>query len=240
MSLSRWLNIFDEGSAKNSDIVRFWWHEESENEGDKDLSFTFNTDVPKPVFDAAIARAAAHHGYGPSQCQYTAFHWRDRTLHDRGGGRISVYAERVMSFDDLSSTRSASCPILVLAVRRTKLPLYAFPCDRTQVLDNSTRIRELTLRVHKYARLVFEVGAASHHPNSENNANNMIRGMYVQVDLQALRADVHRGGHHHHHNHNQNNNNKLIHDLERTVENTIQVIFMGARPKGRVDLHAES
>jgi hypothetical protein len=217
----------------DADVAKFWWTSGPVSVDAADVR-AYRTDVPASVFDAAMQRAAAHEGYAPTSAQYKAFTVRDVTCVDFGRGDASAaHSERVMAADALPGT-----PILACLLRRTMLPIYAYPCDRTP--DDVRYVRELSLRVHRFARLVFEAHTSSPATGSssldgldgptrnDDPESTSTRGMYVQVDVDKLRNELGR-------QRVPSERAQLTEDVARTVENTIQVVLLGVRPKGRFD-----
>jgi hypothetical protein len=166
----------------------------------------YDTNIPDDQFQAALTRAARHAGYSMTKdAQHKAYLVRDLTLEDRGKGELRLSHERTLRAEELPGA-----PIVVSWLHRTRPPMSAFPCGA--LLHDVRYVRSIRLRVHSRAQLVFEVHRGADHP-----AGTVVRTIRVEVDLggdaRALARD--------------------LADVSRTVENTVQIVLMGARPRGR-------
>ena len=110
---------------------------------------------------------------------------------------------RVLRHGLIDATILPGTPLLVRRYNRAALQLPAFPHqDPIQ-----WRIRRLQLRVHNRARLLFETKRQA----DDESARDQLR-VRLEIDLGMLK-DTEKA------------------DLQRTVENTIQVVLLGQRPR---------
>ena len=94
-------------------------------------------------------------------------------------------------------------PLYAVMYERNKVPLSAFSCGAE--MHDTRYVRRLSLRIHGRAKLVFDAYV--------NPGGKTVRRIYLEVSLHpnGLTADMP--------------------DLRRTVENTVQAVLMGVRPK---------
>lgn len=165
----------------------------------------YDTALPRPVFDELMSRAAQHMGYstGRGLIKLRAYHYRDLVLEDEDG------AQRVIQKRLLSAQELPGAPVLACAFDRQRLPFSAFPCDSP--LHDVRTVHRIALRIHARARLVFE-----HAVNTEGVSSHR-----VFIDVQLPRGD------------NRVCGAGELDELKRTVENTVQHVFMGLAPGPR-------
>ncbi len=181
----------------------------------------FCTDVSEAQFEAMLQRAARHPGYTPRRDRHKATLWRDLQMIDRGGGDQTVSSRAVLGCSPLPGA-----PVVALISEDTPLPLAAFPCD---ALPHDVRdVSMVSLRVHAHARLVFAVHRGLDHPQGA-----AVRTVCLEVDLRPFVT--------HHHGRQAGRRAQSLaadmNDLARTVENTVQVVLMGAPPVRRAFAH---
>jgi hypothetical protein len=111
---------------------------------------------------------------------------------------------RVHRMRGLSYEEIPGAPLVAVVCEKTRLPLSAFSCGAE--LHDTRYVRRLRLRVHRRARLVFDA-----YRNGEGAAT--VRRIYLDIDVapRGLADDMQ--------------------DLKRTVENTVQVVLLGQKPK---------
>jgi hypothetical protein len=172
----------------------------------------YGVDIPEQAYMAALTRAARHLGYNSRELQYKATHVRDLVLEEMSGmsgmniqDPLRLVQERVHALHELPGA-----PVLVSLVQRTRLPFSMFPCGLPP--HDVRYVRAISLRVHTRAHLVFQVHRGEDHP-----AGTVVRSIHLDVDLSNERHAL----------------ASEMPDLLRTVENTVQIVLMGARPWGR-------
>ena len=170
----------------------------------------FDINVPKACFDGMLERAAMHPGYSPRAWDSRELRVRDMCLcvEAEGGGSAGWPRMRVTRCVLQDAALQAGSPLLVRRYHRSVLPLPEFPHDRP--IDSACRIRRLRLRIHRAASLVFESLACS--DTQQQQQQQQQRRVRVEIDLSACRESDAK-------------------DLQRTVENTVQVVLLGMRSK---------
>jgi hypothetical protein len=161
----------------------------------------YSVDVPRDLFTTIMERASRHAGYRAAHRQLKSYHSRDLVLEKCEGGQHEDV--RVVRKRVLSWHELPGAPLYAVMYERTRVPFSAFSCGAE--LQDTRYVRRLSLRVHGRAKLVFDAYA--------NPGGKTVRRIYVEVSLDpnGLSADMP--------------------DLRRTVENTVQAVLMGVRPK---------
>jgi len=174
---------------------------------DNDRIKVYDANVPKDVFDAMLERAARHKGYGASWVDLHAFHSSNVTLEEYvGNSRLACVTKRTL----LRERPLAGCAFVERTyTRMTNLPLSAFSCG---TVCGVVKVRRLQLRVHAKAHLVFEVASV---PAGEGSGG----GAGVSDCIRRVRVEIANGDRH------------GDPDIQRTVENTVQVVLLGQCPK---------
>lgn len=195
----------------------------------------FALDVPRSEFEKMLERASRHRGYSGRQRDVHETVTRDTTLQtweDEGGRQQArVVRRRLVEARTMDGT-----PLLVRTYRREALPFSAFPCDAP--VQSRRRVRRLELRVHRRARLVFEVSAStstSCADDADPGASCCARRVRLEIELTAP-PPVPRGGSmavRDFRGSPGTAEDAELADLRRTVENTIQVVLLGLRPLGK-------
>ena len=196
----------------------------------------FALDVPRSEFEKMLERASRHRGYSGRQRDVHETVTRDtilQTWEDEGGRQQARVVRRHL----VEARTMDGTPLLVRTYRREALPFSAFPCDAP--VQSRRRVRRLELRVHRRARLVFEVSAAvscadETDPSSASGGACTHR-VRLEVELTAPPPPP-RGGNmavHDFRGSSGNAEDAELADLRRTVENTIQVVLMGMPPQGK-------
>ena len=162
-------------------------------------------DVPKDVFDAMLERAAKHRGYFGHQRDVYETVTRDAILHQWVSEKHQppIMNARVVSKQLVEAQPFDGTPLLVRTYQKSVHPFSAFPCDAP--VHSNKRIRRLELRVHRDACLVFETMIAS-------SSSTVVRRVHLEIEKKG------RGS---------------CGDLQRTIENTIQVVLLGMAPQGK-------
>ena len=168
-------------------------------------------DVPEPVFDAMLERAAKHRGYFGHQRDIFETVTRDAVLHQWESTNAQnpgppLMNARVIAKQLHESRPFDGTPLLVRTYQRSMHPFSAFPCDAP--VHSKKKIRRLELRVHKDARLVFETLLSE----SKDVPPRVVRRVRLEIEKKG---------------------SSVPHDLQRTIENTVQVVLMGMAPQGR-------
>lgn len=158
----------------------------------------YSLDVPKPLFDAMMERAARHRGYTPFSEDLHVYRSDNTTLEIRGGsGGARSFKSTLVAEREIQGT-----PLVERTYMRTNpLPMYMFSCARNAT-SSLFKVRRLSLRIHKFARIVFEVV-------SRENDEDIFRRIFIETTK----------------------NRESDRDIQRTVENTIQVVILGQQPK---------
>ena len=173
----------------------------------------YDTDVPKEAFAAAMDRASKHAGYAMSHARIRSYHSHDAVLEvpeaqsgvpggpggPGGGGERE--RERCVRRTAIATSEMPGAPLL--AVVYDKIPC-TFPCG-IEALQDVRAVERVTLRVHRRARLHFEVYKSRGAPGKS------VRRVYLTVDPDTSRTDD-------------------SDDLKRTVENTVHVVLLGMPP----------
>lgn len=160
----------------------------------------YDTDVPRAEFHALLQRAARHQGYTARQRTHVAYVVRDLALVEEDGAGRHQRLERRRLLD---ASEVPGAKVLAQTFERSAPPFAAFPCGARP--HDMRRVTRLELRAHARARLVFEA-------SRDRDRGALTRRVFLEVDLdpRGLAADMA--------------------DLRRTVENTVQHVFMGLRP----------
>lgn len=195
----------------------------------------YDVDVPEPLFRAMLERAARHRGYAPSSQDLHAY------TNDAARFELTIDPEgsappvgRVWRSTLLEEREIPGTPLVERVYSRTHpLPLYMFSCNGGAGTA-STKARRLILRVHKRARLVFEVvtipagadadatidavaGAGGAGAQGGRKHESIARRVRIEIECDRETGD--------------GTSRSLDADTRRTVENTIQVVFLGQNPK---------
>ena len=165
-------------------------------------------DVPKDAFDAMLERAAKHRGYFGHQRDVYETVTRDAILH-QWVVQPPIMNARVITKQLVEAQPFDGTPLLVRTYQKSVHPFSAFPCDAP--VHSNKRIRRLELRVHRDACLVFETMIAS-------SSSTVVRRVRLEIE-KKWRGSGGGGG--------------SCGDLQRTIENTIQVVLMGMAPQGK-------
>lgn len=160
----------------------------------------FDLDVPEDAFDKMMERAAKHPGYSASSLDLREIRTRDTTLSFEMDKATHAPAKvRVTRSSLVDACQLQGSQLLVRRYQRTPLQLPMFP--HSAAPHTLYRARRLLLRIHRFARLVFESRAS--------DAGRSTRRVRVEIELRPNLGDAD------------------IADLQRTVENTIQVVLLG-------------
>ena len=200
----------------------------------------FSLNVPAASFEAMLDRASQHPGYSPRSWDVREIRSMDACIsfeaservqqqqqqqqqqgqqgQGQQGPKLRVYRNVLQDAMVLPGTS-----ILVRRYHRTLLPLPAFPHDRP--VDSVCRARRLKLRVNRSAALVFESIAEEEQGSGSGRGSTAQRRVRIEVDLGMLSAAAAARGP------PPDNAGSSLRDLNRTVENTIQVVMLGMRPK---------
>lgn len=163
----------------------------------------FWLDVPKDAFDRMIERAAKHPGYTARSVDVHETRTRDATLSfEFENGRPTRIRLTRSCLADASVLQGSS--LLVRRYQRVPLQLPMFP--HSVAPQSSYRARRVLLRIHRFARLVFESRISDNKQGSQPQ-----RRVRIEVELRPSMVE-----------------RELV-DLQRTVENTIQVVLLGCR-----------
>ena len=167
-------------------------------------------DVPKFEFEAMLERASKHRGYQGNQRDVHEIVTRDATLqqceHADDKSLMSLSRARVVAKHLVDSRPFEGTPLLVRTYRRSVHPFSAFPCDAP--VHSRRKVRRLELRIHSDARLVFETIVA--HRQSLSSSTKVVRRVHIEIELKKRDTNV-----------------------QRTIENTIQVVLLGMAPQGK-------
>lgn len=158
--------------------------------------------LPEVTFRSMLQRAARHPGYSSRGAVHTVRRVRGLELTDAGRGEVKVKSRDVRRVLQLPGA-----PLLAILSDEFTVPLAAFPCDAE--LHRVCQVRQVCLRAHKRAQLVFEVGVDKQGPPAPPTYT-----VRIDVDLSGPRHALTRD----------------LSDLARTVENTVHVVLMGAPP----------
>ena len=172
----------------------------------------FGLDVPKDAFDRMMERAAKHPGYSARSVDLHETRTRDSVLSFEvggGGGNGVPQATRIRVTRSCLVDASVlqGSPLLVRRYQRTPLQLPMFP--HSVVPHSSYRARRVMLRIHRNAKLVFESRISDDCVGRQQQQQQ--RRVRVEVELRPQMGE------------------KELLDLQRTVENTIQVVLLGYR-----------
>jgi len=165
----------------------------------------YDSNVPKEMFDAMLERAARHKGYCASWVDLHVFHSSNVTLEEYVNiNRLACVTKRKL----VEERPLAGCPFVERAfTQMTNLPLTAFSCG---TLCGVVKMRRLQLRVHARAHLVFEVASVPAGDGAGASVSDCIRRVRVEISDADRHGDA---------------------DIQRTVENTVQVVLLGQSPK---------
>ena len=181
----------------------------------------YDADVPRELFDAMLERAARHKGYSASSQDLHVYRNDNATMEFVGSSSSSSSSGSSGSGSSSSSSggrvwrstligeREIPGTFLVerTFMRSAPLPLYMFSCAQHNGVY--LKVRRIVLRVHKCARLIFEVASA---PGAGEGGDAMAFSRRVRVEITG----------------DQDSDSA---DIKRTVENTIQVVILGQQPK---------
>jgi hypothetical protein len=202
----------------------------------------FLLDVAPDRFGAMLDRAALHPGYSARSWTAHELRVRDMLLSyeceaaaagssstnagacTNAGAGTKVRAHRAVLQD---ATVLPGTSLLVRRYHRAPLPFAAFPHDRPA--DGKCRVRRLVLRIHRNARLVFEA-------RKDDTLHGQTMRAHIEIELDA--ATTPTTAHRTPLLQQQLQLQQQQHDLQRTVENTIQVVLMGMQPKVRSHFYA--
>lgn len=160
-------------------------------------------------FTEHMERAAKHLGYSPRRFSATVH----RSLLDGemiecveetgGGGVIRAFGEIPLHVQDLPG----STIVCMYLRRRAPNVLGTFSWRESDILD-VRNVEKLLLRVNSHSTMVFESSVSV-------ATGSVIRQVYITIyGIDRVQPGSH-----------------TEHDIERTVENTIQAVFMGMRLK---------
>lgn len=208
-SLSSCLLTGQSGLPERTNFVRIQYLTSCIVRGAEDETSVYDVDVPPDVFQRMLKRAACHAGYSPRDVRLRTLHVRDLVLEedDRSDARFDtrLVQERLLGTQELPGA-----PVLISWLHRARLPMSSFPCGQRP--HDVRYVQGVSLRVHRRAHLVFEAHRGVDHP-----PDAIVHAVHLDIDLsgdtRALAKDMA--------------------DLSRTVENTVQIVLMGARPRGR-------
>ena len=157
------------------------------------------TQLSEAVFSALLDRASKHMGYGPSHHRFRSFHAADIEMEQPASAEHRVRVRRKRL---RSAFQLPGAPVRVHVLEVVPLPFTAFD-NSASALHDVREVERLALRMHRRARLIFE--------RHVNRAGMVVHRVFIDVDLggAGLEADMP--------------------DLKRTVENTVQAIFVQAK-----------
>lgn len=196
-----------------------------EHAHDADL---YMLDVPEPEWRACMARAAKHKGYTPTSGRARRFVMRDLEMwepwEDAGPGEVTSRELVRCVGSQHGLGRLLHCHWAI-----AKRPLTAFPCGSEEAAHGVVDVSWLSLRVHKRACLIFEsiqnpvTPVNPVNPMNPMNPVNTLHTLRLEVDLLAIKNSRERPDQAH----------NTLEDVQRTVENTITVVMLGAPPLRR-------
>jgi hypothetical protein len=169
----------------------------------------YNVNLPFEKFIEHMERSAKHLGYSPRRYSAVVYRWLidgenvECVDESGGGGSVRVSAEIPLHVQDLPGSS-----IVCMYLRRSS-PNAIGTCSWSYSdAPDARRVEKLLLRVNSHSTMVFE--------SSVSIATGVvIRQIYMTINgIDKVQPKSH-----------------TEQDIERTVENTIQAVFMGMRLK---------
>lgn len=165
-----------------------------------DVGGAYDVNVPKDAFEASIGRAArAVPQVGKvRQRDYKAYFVRDMECEVPVPGAHDPHAHaaeplaadaaaaaqlRVQRMCLVGSGELAGTPLVVLAYRRDRLPVNAFPCGARLHDVRCTRQLHMAACSHPAASIVFESHVQSRGSTTAQPGSSVIRKVFVDVQL---------------------------------------------------------
>lgn len=169
----------------------------------------YETGLSQRTFDTLLSRAVRHRGYTPKAV--------DAWVTTLAGceGNVNVVdvisphpaEEKTLGYETKLVDETSIAPlVLVRRFDRTRVPLSHLPCAQAPVWQ--ARVRRLELRVHEGARLVFECL----RPTLYDRGGDEFRRVRIELEVNHTKTQAHA-------------------DIARTIENTVQVVFLGQTPR---------
>lgn len=158
----------------------------------------YNIDIGRGAFYSLMERAAHHDGYIASDTSFYEVCLSDGSVLSKYYAR-SVPKLRVYRRDLIDSEFNAETSLLACKFYTTNIPFNEVATSSTKLV--ARRVRQLHLRMHNNARLLFET--------SEDTVSKVI--------IYSVRVEM-------------NHQHQACSDLRRTVQNTIRIVMLNHRP----------